>query len=221
VLNANEFKELQAESDPVNGTFDVVLADNGMELDPGSGSLKADIHMYEEGIPEIADKLDKIAEAVVENVNAVHSTGYGLEDGTTRNFFDPSDTTAGSISINPDILAEPNHIAASSVPGESGNNDIALQISDIKNLPVLDGDTLNNNTIEMLSRPGFRLSELEQNIESKESAMKMLVNQQQSESGVNIDEELSNLIKYQNAYQASAKVMNVGQSMYDTLLGLL
>ncbi len=221
VLNANEFKELQAESDPGNGTFDLVMAENGRELDPGSGSLKADIHMYEQGIPEMTGSLDKIAEAVVENINAVHSTGYGLEDGTTRNFFDPSNTTAGSISINPDIVAEPNHIAASSVPGESGNNDIALQLSDIKNLAVLDGDTLNNNTIQMLSRPGFRLNELGQNIESKESAMNMLVNQQQSESGVNIDEELSNLIKYQNAYQASAKVMNVGQSMYDTLLGLL
>lgn len=221
VLNAHEFSELKAESDPVNGTFDLVFADNGTEIDPGSGALKADIHMYEEAIPGIMDTLDKISTAVAENVNAVHSNGYGLEDGITRDFFDPADTTAGSISLNADILNNPNHIAASSVPGEPGNNDVALQLSEIKNLAVLDGDTLNNNTIEMLSRPGLRLNELEQNINSKESAMHMLVNQQQSESGVNIDEELSNLIKYQNAYQASAKVLSTGQRMYDTLLGLI
>lgn len=221
VLNDQEVSELSLDSGPGSNTLGLQLLDNGTEIKPGKGSLSADIHMFEEAIPETQNKLDKIASSLVNQVNAEHSNGYGLEDATQRDFFDPAGTTAGSVSINADILSNPEHIAASSVPDEPGNNDNSLMISEIQNLAVLDGATLNNNAIEMMSRPGLKLSELEQNISSKESARQMLVNQQQSESGVNVDEELSNLIKYQNAYQASAKVLNIGQRNYDTLLGIL
>ncbi|MDZ7772911.1 MAG: flagellar basal body rod C-terminal domain-containing protein [Balneolaceae bacterium] len=73
----------------------------------------------------------------------------------------------------------------------------------------------------MMTEPGIRINELENRITSRESARQLLVNQQESQSGVNIDEELSDLIKYQNAYQASARVLNEGQKMYDTLLSIL
>ncbi|MGD8428549.1 MAG: flagellar hook-associated protein FlgK, partial [Balneolaceae bacterium] len=220
VLNDQKVSKIKAETDPTNNVFRLRL-DNGKLLDPGKGALAADIYMYEEGIPEMSQKLDKIAGSVVSQVNAIHSNGYGLSDSVQRNFFNPSNTTAESISLNSDIVSNPDHIAASSVPGESGNNDNALLIGDLRNLSILDGKTLNNNIIEMLSSPGLKLNRLEQNINSKESAKQLLVNQQQSQSGVNVDEELSNLIKYQNAYQASAKVLNVGQRMYDTLLGII
>ena len=48
----------------------------------------------------------------------------------------------------------------------------------------------------------------------------MLTNQQEREAGVNVDEELSMMIQYQNAYQGAARVMSAAQQMYDTLIGL-
>lgn len=220
VLNDQEVSKISAESGPGSNAFRLRL-DNGKLLDPGKGALSADIHMFEKGIPDMQQKLDKIASSVVTQVNAVHSGGYGLNDSVSRNFFNPANTSADSMSLNPNIVSNPDHIAASSVPGEAGNNDNALLISDLRNLSLLDGKTLNNNVVEMMSKPGLKLNELDKNISSKESAKQLLVNQQQSEAGVNVDEELSNLIKYQNAYQASAKVLNTGQRMYDTLLGIL
>jgi flagellar hook-associated protein 1 FlgK len=220
VLNDQNVSKIRAESGPDSNAFRLRL-DNGKLLDPGKGALAADIHMFEEGIPDIQQKVDKIAASVVNQVNAIHSNGYGLNDSVSRNFFNASNTTAESISVDSAIKNNPQHIAASSVPGEAGNNDNALLISDLQNLSILDGKTLNANIVETMTDPGLKLNELEQNIGSKESARQLLVNQQQSESGVNVDEELSNLIKYQNAYQASAKVLNAGQRMYDTLLGIL
>lgn len=220
VLNDQDVSKIRAESGPDSNAFRLRLS-NGKLLDPGKGSLAADIHMFEKGIPEMQQKLDKIASSLVNQVNAIHSNGYGLNDAVSRNFFNPANTSAESISLNKAIVSDPEHIAASSVPGEAGNNDNALLINDLRNLSILDGKTLNNNVIETMNLPGLKLNEIKQNISSKESAKQLLVNQQQSESGVNVDEELSNLIKYQNAYQASAKVLNVGQRMYDTLLGIL
>lgn len=220
VLNDQDISKIRAESGPDSNAFRLRLS-NGKLLNPGKGALAADIHMFEEGIPEMQQKLDKVASSLVNQVNAIHSNGYGLDDSVSRNFFNPSNTSAEFISLNDTIVANPQHIAASSVPGEAGNNDNALLINDLRNLSILDGKTLNNNVIEIMNLPGLKLNEIEQNISSKESAKQLLVNQQQSESGVNVDEELSNLIKYQNAYQASAKVLNVGQRMYDTLLGIL
>ena len=49
----------------------------------------------------------------------------------------------------------------------------------------------------------------------------MLQNQQEREAGVNIDEELSLMIQYQNAYQGAAKIMQAAQDMYDTLITIV
>ncbi|SMO58737.1 flagellar hook-associated protein FlgK [Fodinibius sediminis] len=220
VLDGTDHQTITAETGPGSEAFRLRL-DNGKLIEPGSGSLAADIDMYEEVLPETQQRLDDIAAAVVTEVNAIHSSGYGLEDNTNRSFFNPSYKTAGSITLNPELVESPEHIAASSAAGEAGNNDLALQMSDLRNKKILDGKTFNNNVIEMISRPGIELNKLQQSIKSKESAKQMLVNQQQSQAGVNIDEELSDLIKFQNAYQASARVLQTGQQMYDTLLGII
>jgi flagellar hook-associated protein 1 FlgK len=49
----------------------------------------------------------------------------------------------------------------------------------------------------------------------------MLQTQQERQSGVNIDEELANMIQYQNAYQGAARVMETARELYDTLLGIV
>lgn len=78
-----------------------------------------------------------------------------------------------------------------------------------------------NGAIGLISEPGRHIFELETQIETQVSAKQLLVNQQQSQAGVNIDEALTNLIKYQNAYQASARVLVTAKQMYDTLLTIV
>ncbi|MDZ7771127.1 MAG: flagellar hook-associated protein FlgK [Balneolaceae bacterium] len=220
VLSGTETATLRPEVDTENRVFRVRL-DNGKLLDIGRGELGADAHMFEEVVPGVRNTLDKIANSVVEQVNALHINGYGVADNGQRNFFDPAGDTAESIALNQTIVDNPEHIATSSVAGEAGNNDNALQIANLQNLSLLDGESLASNAVQMMTDPGMRITELENRITSRESARQLLINQQESQSGVNIDEELSDLIKYQNAYQASARVLNEGQKMYDTLLSIL
>lgn len=220
VLSGTEAEELHVDADSANRLLRVRM-DNGKVLDINKGALAADRYMYEEAIPEARGKLDKIAKSVVEQVNALHLGGYGIADGNQRNFFEPGGTDAGSIALNQAVADNPEHIATSSVAGEAGNNDNALLIADLQNLSLLDGQTLASNAVQMMSDPGIKITELESRINSRQSARQLLVNQQESETGVNIDEELSDLIKYQNAYQASARVLATGQQMYDTMMSII
>jgi len=165
--------------------------------------------------------LNNMAKTLVKQVNKIHSSGYGLNDSVQRNFFNNANTTAKNISINKTLLNNPGDIAASSMPGEAGNNNIAIQLSKLQNKKVLNGQTLGTNAISMMSKPGNRITELKSQIKTQKSAKELLFNQQQSQSGVNIDNQLTNLIKYQNAYQASAKVLTAGRQMSNALLSIV
>jgi flagellar hook-associated protein 1 FlgK len=57
--------------------------------------------------------------------------------------------------------------------------------------------------------------------QSNEALQKSLANQKSSITGVNLDEEAANLVKYQQLYNASSKLMQTGKQMFDTLLGML
>jgi len=176
--------------------------------------------MYENGIPELKDRLDEVASTLVNEFNAIHSQGYGLEDGNQRNFFDPSFTDASSIRVSDDIRSNVGNIASSSVAGEAGNGEIAGQLADLRNENMIDGRKLVDYSVDLISTPGRNLSEIRSNMEVRDSEISMLTAQQEREAGVNVDEELSMMIQYQNAYQGAARVMSAAQQMYDTLIGL-
>ncbi len=221
VVEEGEASLLKPEVDDVDKNFRLRLQKNGKAVDVNGGRLGGEIEMYESGIPEIRQRLDKIAESIVEEFNEVHSQGYGLDDNTQRNFFNPANTTAADIEINEAIRLNHRHIAASSVAEEAGNGAIAADIAELRNVRVLEGRKLVDYAVDLISSPGTELTRLSAGIEATDSEMQMLSIQQQQESGVNVDEELSKMIKYQNAYQGAARVMSAAQDMYDTLIGIV
>jgi len=219
VLDEDKASMMRAEIDEVNKTFNLRL-DSGKLVESTGGKLGADVEMYENGIPELKDRLDEVASTLVNEFNAIHSQGYGLEDGNQRNFFDPSFTDASSIRVSDDIRSNVGNIASSSVAGEAGNGEIAGQLADLRNENMIDGRKLVDYSVDLISTPGRNLSEIRSNMEVRDSEISMLTAQQEREAGVNVDEELSMMIQYQNAYQGAARVMSAAQQMYDTLIGL-
>jgi flagellar hook-associated protein 1 FlgK len=224
VLDEDQAYNIRAEIDDVNKKFRLRL-NNGYVIEPRGGKIGAEIEMYEEGIPEIKEKLNNIASTVVEEINNIHSNGYGLEDNTQRMFFDPSGTTAEDIKLNQAIVDNPRHLAASDTAGEEGNGEIASQIANLRNEKIIGDSTTNQRlteyTVGVISKPGEELSALSSTMEARDSEIQMLKRQQEETAGVNIDEELSRMIKFQNAYQGAAKVMSSAQQMYDTLISIV
>ena len=73
---------------------------------------------------------------------------------------------------------------------------------------------------QLIAQVGSQTRELDVTSQAQSSMLAQISRAQQSESGVNLDEEAANLLKFQQAYQAAAKAMAIAQTMFDSLLQL-
>jgi len=150
-----------------------------------------------------------------------------------------SGSTAGDISVNSTIVTDKNHIAAARIDaatGEfaSGDNDNALAMTDLQytsmDISQWTCDRINGNTegsvtstIEdyyhsMVGSIGIVSSSISRDTEFNEMMVNELNTLRNSISAVSLDEEMTNLIKYQHAYQAAAKLITISDEMLDTLI---
>jgi flagellar hook-associated protein FlgK len=150
-----------------------------------------------------------------------------------------SGSTAGDISVNSTIVADKNHIAAAQIDattGEfaSGDNNNALAMADLQyramDISQWTCDRINGNTegrvtttIEdyyhsMVGSIGIVSSSISRETEFNEMMVNELNTLRNSVSAVSLDEEMTNLIKYQHAYQAAAKLITVSDEMLNTLI---
>ncbi len=220
VLSEDSYRKVVPDNDDVAKTYGLKL-ENGTPVRPEGGKLAAAIEMYESAVPDMKERLDLIAETMVNQVNDLHRQGFGLEDGAARDFFDPAFTTASDIRVSEEIINNHEHIAASSEEGLAGNGNIAAAIAELRNERIIDDRKMVDYAVNTISEPGANLTTLRNSMESRGSEIRMLEVQQEREAGVNIDEELSLMIQYQNAYQGAARVMSNAQQMYDTLISLV
>ena len=99
---------------------------------------------------------------------------------------------------------------------------ITLLLADLQN-----AGTLNNGSVsyesafaQIVSAVGNKTNELIVTGSAHEALLTQTTAAQQSQSGVNLDEEAANLLRYQQAYQAAGKVMQIASSLFDTLLAI-
>ena len=103
-----------------------------------------------------------------------------------------------------------------------GDNRNARALGKLQTTNILDGGTATYQSAyaELVSFVGNKTREVQVNSEVGASLLKQATTAQQSVSGVNLDEEATNLLKYQQAYQAAGKVMQMASTLFDTLLSL-
>ena len=105
--------------------------------------------------------------------------------------------------------------------GGSGDNENALAMQNLQGALLVGGAaTLNGAYASMVGEVGNRTNIVQVNLEAQQGLSEQLKAVQQSESGVNLDEEAANLIRYQQFYQANAKVIQTGSTIMDAILGL-
>ncbi|MES2755889.1 MAG: flagellar hook-associated protein FlgK [Pseudomonadota bacterium] len=106
--------------------------------------------------------------------------------------------------------------------GGVGDNRNMVLMGDLASKPLLDGNkaTYQAGFAQLVSTVGNKAREIQVNGLASEAMLARSTAVQQSVSGVNLDEEASNLLKYQQAYQAAGKVMQIASSLFDVLLSL-
>lgn len=186
------------------------------------GSVKALLDLRDTQIAGFMDTIDDLAQSLMTEVNTIHSAGYNMNGTTNINFFrDVTQNFAASFDISDEVKADTRNIAVSSSASRPSDNDVALALADLgTSLVTINGanTTYTDYTSSIASRAGslsrnaIDLSEYHQNL------MSSVEKQRDSVSGVSIDEEMSNLIKFQYAYQAAARLMNAADLMMNSLL---
>ncbi|MBW6432985.1 flagellar hook-associated protein FlgK [Actinoplanes hulinensis] len=198
-------------------------ADTGLPVNAG-GTMGAQMELLGKGgtLDEIAGRLDKVAAALAKTVNDLHSTGYSIDGTTGQNLF----IAGGGVPAGTPITAA----------------NIAVGITDTRKLAVSGGDptgtppVLDGSIADSLSDLGASTSGADAEYQSMigdlgvvaQSSMRrrdiqVSVTEQvdaarDAESGVNLDEEMTNLLTYQRGYEAASRVLTTIDSMLDQLI---
>ncbi len=204
--------------DPGNGKPLVRITGDTAALALTGGSIEGAISVRDNELATLRTQINDVASALISSVNQIHSTGFGLDGSTGLNFFTGSN--AADIKVNPDLLADPRKLAASGINGTAGDNTVLVRIVQLQNAPVaaLNGVTFSDRQAQIIASLGQQLASANQDASDQETIQQYLSAQRDSVSGVSIDEEMTNLVMFQKAFQASAKLISMTDEMLATII---
>lgn len=186
------------------------------------GQMAGTLDGYNTVYTDAQRNLDAIASAIVTETNSRHRTGF-IESAPAGDFFDASRTTARTIRLDATIVADVNRIAASGIANEAGDNTVAISLSRLRDTAVL----VNGQTVSI--GEGYRnvvasIATRVNGANGAATAARTLASQtdarRESVKGVSIDEEMVNLMKYQQSYAAAARLISVVDELSQTLINL-
>ncbi|OQA09110.1 MAG: Flagellar hook-associated protein 1 [bacterium ADurb.Bin374] len=243
--NGNQFvRQGNVVADAVPGVTLMLKAHGVANLDlhptVTGGKINALLELRDNNIRTYRDKFNEMAYRLISEVNEVHRKGFGLDGETGRNFFkavstdDPSlpfKNVIASLSLEDYIVGNTNTIAAAQgtlenqtdkLPtfngvGDGGN---ATLIAQIKQKDFFNGGKANFD--DFYSTIITQVATHSQRYETQKATSQDLMTQLQSKrdevSGVSLDEELTNLIKFQHAYNAASRVITTVDQMLDKII---
>jgi flagellar hook-associated protein 1 FlgK len=182
----------------------------------GKGELKALIDTRDTYAPEFLSDLDKLSSALIDSVKWTATKG-GVTSDTS--FF--QGTGGGNIAVSASLEDDPTLITASSDPdNRPTDNDIALAMASLIDQKLCDGGTSTfiDFSSSMVNRIGQLASDAKSTAQYTSDTLSILTAQRASISGVAIDDEMANLIKYQYAYQAASRLFTVADELLRTLM---
>ena len=121
------------------------------------------------------------------------------------------------------MLDDPALLQASGASGEVGNNQVVLALAELaqKQRATLGNKTFNQQFDHTVASFGQALSSVNSRLEDQGAVEQMLQRQRDSVSGVSLDEEMTDLIKFQKAFEASAHLITTVDEMLQTILNMV
>jgi flagellar hook-associated protein 1 FlgK len=187
-----------------------------------SGSLGGIREARDTDIKGVSSQLDTFAYNLATQVNAVHAAGFGLDGVTGRNLFTQPASAAGAaaaFSVDPSVAGNPSAIAASSTAtGLPGGNDVAVQLAQLASQPLAGGQPPAQSFGAIAASLGASMSAAQTESALRTDTVTQATTLNSSESGVSLDQEMTNMAQFQNAYDASSKVLQTAQSLLQELM---
>jgi flagellar hook-associated protein 1 FlgK len=208
------------------------------------GKIGGWLEVRDEIVPQYLANLDELAGSLIREVNAVHTGGYALSGATGLDFFEPLANpapgdfsgAAATIGLSAAVSGNPANIAAGGVSGSPGDNENALRILDLQTDAAIQirkwtyaaggtnvSSTLQTMTLEdyyrsLVGDMGVLAGGVAQDRDFAQTLIDRLSEVRDSVSGVNLDEEMTELMKIQRAYEAAAKLISITDEMLQALM---
>ncbi len=232
-------------SNNMNASAEVVLRDRPSQPVTDkfqSGSLASIIKVRNEDLRKLQDNIDGIAYQFTSSVNAIHRQGYvnrtlnigpdgtpsladakGLTTGIDF-FVQPleKDGAASNIDLSVAVKDDLSNIAAAMAPNAPGDNRVAIGISQIQHERIAgEGSiTLEEKYLQSIGNIGLETGKAHLDAEQANGILAQTTSIRERLTGVSIDEETANMVRFQHAYEASAKMMQAADEMFKTVLEL-
>lgn len=182
----------------------------------GLQKVKSEVETY-------LTNLDTLAGELATAVNNEHKKGVDLSGTGGEDFFVAEDgglITAANIQVNPNIQADVTKIAAATAGGGPGDGSIALAIAQLQHklIPSLSNATFDDYYKNFTAKLGVDAHEAVRMTTNQGVLVDQLTNRKESISGVSLDEEMANMIQYQRAYEAAARMITTLDAMLDKII---
>jgi flagellar hook-associated protein 1 len=170
-------------------------------------------------------ELDTLANTLRTEINAVHASGINSNGTTGNNFFadlGPPQTGASDFDLDDKIKGDIRNIAAGAT-GSKGDGGLALAISQMRDQPsaLLGSKKFSEFYAELVASVGRDALSAETSRDTKRAIVQQIELQRQSVSGVSMDEEMANMLKFQRSYQAAAKALSIFNEVTEDLLAMV
>jgi flagellar hook-associated protein 1 FlgK len=231
LVSGFDHNELQTHENSETGRIDVFFTAN--ESTPPfkitdrikGGTIGGALTVRDQIIPDFKNKIDQVAYTFANEVNRAHVEGFDRNGRQGLLFFEMPNQVAGAaqeIKLNEMIVDDVNRIAAGAKPGAIGDNTVANVISQLQHKEVMDDgtSTLDDFYNSQVGRVGVLAQRAVKSRESQDNILSQLNTIRESVSGVSLDEETTNMIEFQRAFDASARVIKTADEMFDTVLNL-
>ncbi|HEY1716774.1 MAG TPA: flagellar hook-associated protein FlgK [Verrucomicrobiae bacterium] len=206
--------------DAGGGQLLVQTATGGVNLTLTGGSIQGTIDARDGELATMQSSINTLASTLITQVNTIQSSGYSLTGTTGANFFDGLD--AATITVNAALADNPSLIQASGSATATGDNSVALQLADLASTTQsgLNNQTFGDSYDETVANLGDSLQTANDQVTNQTAVSNMLSTQRSSVSGVNVDEEMTNLMGFQRAYEASAQLVTTLNTMLGDVLAM-
>lgn len=208
-----------------DGVVGLVSHDVRVTAEVTGGEIGGLLHVRDGLLPDYLRRLDDIAYAVAGQVNGLHSAGFNLDGQTGVMFFAPLAGAAGAaarLEVDPGLASNPRAVAAGASPA-AGDNQTARAIAALRDGRVLSSGTatFTDGWAELVYRVGQDSSAARQSQESRGEIVRQVNAMRDAVSGVSLDEEAAMMMRFQRAYEASARYFQSVDSAINTLMQMV
>ncbi|HEX3765042.1 MAG TPA: flagellar hook-associated protein FlgK [Kofleriaceae bacterium] len=227
LVDGSHAATLAATADPTTGFADLAVVNGSTSRDVtaaiGGGSIGAALKLRDQTGAQAASQLDQVAYDLATSVNAVHTANAGLDGVSGRPMFTPPTQVAGAastIAVDPALAANSQLLALAAPSTGPGNNTGALALFALGTRTVASGGTrtLGDAAIDVVANVANASSEAKSDATRDGLVSDHLAGLRDSLAGVDTQEQLTDLARFEQASNAMAKVVSTINDMLGSLI---